>query len=89
MWTVVHLLVNLNKDRVEVNLEGVGIGMVVLCGRIHLLMTVTDLLDGGTDTPDISQRSEVGRGILCSKEDIGKHDMWYGVVCKSRVVQNT
>jgi hypothetical protein len=26
-----------------------------------------DLLDGGTDTPAVSQRSEAGQGILCVK----------------------
>ncbi len=30
----------------------------------------------------ISQRSETGQGTLCVKEDTGKYDMWYGVVCK-------
>ncbi len=24
-------------------------------------------------------------GIMCVKEDIGKYDMWYGVVCKTDV----
>ncbi len=28
-------------------------------------------------------RSEAGQGILCPKEDIGKYDMCYGVVCKT------
>jgi hypothetical protein len=30
----------------------------------------------------VSQLSETGQGIMCVKEDIGKYDMWYGVVCK-------
>ena len=47
---------------------------------MNLLMTGTDLLDGGTDTTTVSQRSEEGQGILCVKEGIGKYDMWYGVV---------
>ena len=41
-----------------------------------------DLLDGDTDTPAVSQRSEAGQGILCAKEGTGKYDMWYGEVCK-------
>jgi hypothetical protein len=49
-------------------------------------MSGTDLLDGGTDTPVILQWSESGRGILCVKEDIGKYDMLYGVVCKVVIV---
>ncbi len=47
-----------------------------------LLMTGSDLLDGDTDTSTVSQRSESGQRILCDKEDIGKYDMWYGVVCE-------
>ena len=50
--------------------------------ELNLLMTGIDLLDGGTSTDVVSQRSEVGQRILCDKEDIGKYDMWYGVVCK-------
>ncbi len=30
----------------------------------------------------VSQLSETGQGIMCVKEDIGKYDMWYGVVSK-------
>ena len=48
----------------------------------NLLMTGTDLLNGGTDTP-VSQLSEAGQGIMCVKEGIGNYDMWYGVVCKT------
>ncbi len=47
-----------------------------------LMMTGTDLLDGGANTSTVSQRSEAGQTILCVKEDIGKYGMWYGVVCK-------
>jgi len=47
-----------------------------------LLMSGADLLDGGTDTSTVSQGSEAGQRILCVKEDIGKYDIWYGVVCK-------
>jgi hypothetical protein len=47
-----------------------------------LLMSGADLLDGDTDTSTVSQGSEVGQWILCNKEDIGKYDIWYGVVCK-------
>jgi hypothetical protein len=43
-------------------------------------MTGADLLNGGTVTV-VSQLSEGGQGIMCVKEDIGKYDMWYGVVC--------
>jgi hypothetical protein len=45
----------------------------------NLLMTGTDLLNGGTVTV-ISRRSESGRGIMCAKEDVRKYDMWYGVL---------
>ena len=34
----------------------------------NLLMTGSDLLDGDTDTPVVSQRSESGSGILGVKE---------------------
>jgi hypothetical protein len=47
----------------------------------NLLMTGADLLNGDTDTA-ISQRSEAGRGIMCDKEDTGKYDVLYDVVCK-------
>ena len=50
---------------------------------LNLLIEGTDLLDGDTDTSTVSQRSESGQRILCDKEDIGKYDMWYGVVCQS------
>ena len=50
---------------------------------LNLLMAGADLLDGGTCTPAVSQRSEAGQGILCAKEGIGKYHMWYGVVCKA------
>jgi hypothetical protein len=43
------------------------------------LMTGTDLLNGVTGTV-VSQLSETGQGIMCTKKDIGKYDMWYGVV---------
>ena len=49
---------------------------------LNLMMTGTDLLDGVTGTPVVSQRSERQK-ILCVKEGIGKYDMWYGVVCKT------
>ena len=49
-------------------------------------MTGSDLLDGDTDTSAVSQRSEVGYGILSVKEGIGKYDMWYDVVCKEAVM---
>ena len=42
-------------------------------------MTGTDLLNGGTDTPAISQRSEAGRGILVAKEGRGMW-VWSSVV---------
>ncbi len=45
-------------------------------------MSGTDLLNRNTDTV-VSQLSEVEQGIMCVKEDIGKYDMWYGVVCKT------
>jgi hypothetical protein len=48
-----------------------------------LVMSRVDLLGGGTDTSAVSQRSESGQRIMCVKEDIGKYDMWYGVVCKT------
>jgi hypothetical protein len=48
-------------------------------------MTGSDLLNRGTDTV-VSQLSEEEQGIMCVKEDIGKYDMWYGVVCKSDVL---
>jgi hypothetical protein len=48
-------------------------------------MTGPGLLDGGTGTSVISQRSQLGQGILCVKEGIGKYEMWYGVVCKTVV----
>jgi hypothetical protein len=48
----------------------------------NLLMSGTDLLNGGTGTV-VSQLSESGQGIMCTKEGIGKYDMWYGVVCKT------
>jgi hypothetical protein len=54
-----------------------GVGVDV--NDTMLLMVGTDLLDGVTDTPEVSQRSEAGQRILCTKEDIGKYDMWYGV----------
>ena len=66
--------------------EGVGCdnvererGVGVDVNDTMLLMVGTDLLDGVTDTPEVSQRSEAGQRILCTKEDIGKYDMWYGV----------
>jgi hypothetical protein len=40
-----------------------------------------DLLNRDTDTV-VSQLSETEQGIMFVKEDIGKYDMWYGVVCK-------
>ena len=49
---------------------------------LNLQMAGADLLDGGTGTPAVSQRSEAGYGILSAKEGIGKYDMWYDVVCK-------
>jgi hypothetical protein len=49
----------------------------------NLLMSGVDLLDGDTGTPTVSQQSESGQGLLCVKGDIGKYDMWYGVVCKT------
>ncbi len=36
----------------------------------------------GTQTL-ISQLLKAGQGIMCGKEDIGKYEMWYGVVCKA------
>ena len=51
-------------------------------------MSGADLLDGGTDTSVVSQRSESGYGILSVKEDIGKYDMWYDVVCKADVMSS-
>ena len=53
---------------------------------LNLQMEGTDLLDGDTGTPTVSQRSESGYGILSAEEDIGKYDMWYDVVCKSDVM---
>jgi hypothetical protein len=55
---------------------------------LNVLITGADLLDGGTDTVAVSQRSEEGQRILCVKEDIGKYDMWYGVVCKVVVMSS-
>ena len=50
-----------------------------------LLMTGTDRLRGDTDTPVVSQRSEVGQGILGIKAGRGKYDMWYDWVVKALV----
>ena len=36
---------------------------------LNLLMTGADLLDAGTGTSVVSQRSETGQRILCTKED--------------------
>jgi hypothetical protein len=61
--------------------------------RDRTWMTGTDLLDGDTVTPAVSQRSEVGKGLLCSKEDIGIMTcgiVWYvrlscRLVCRHRL----
>ena len=50
-----------------------------------LLMEGDDRLGGGTDTPVVSQRSEVGEGILGIEGGRGKYDMWYDWVVKSIV----
>ena len=42
-----------------------------------LLIPGTDRLGGGKWTPVVSQRSEVGQGILGIKAGRGKYDMWY------------
>ena len=42
-----------------------------------LLMVVVDRLGRVTDTTVVSQRSEVGQGILGSKTGRGKYDMWW------------
>ena len=45
---------------------------------------MTDLrLDGGTDTPMVSQRSESRRGILVANAGRSKYDVLYAVVCKA------
>jgi hypothetical protein len=39
-----------------------------------------------SETPSLlsyTLRYETGQGIMCVKEDIGKYDMWYGVVSKA------
>ena len=46
-------------------------------------MAGADRLDGGTGTPAVSQRSEVGRGKLGAKAGRGKYDMWYEWVVKA------
>ena len=50
---------------------------------LNLLMTGSDRLDGGTDTPVVSQRSEAGSGKLGVKACRGKYDMWYEWVVKT------
>ena len=50
-----------------------------------LLMTGTDRVGGDTGTPVVSQRSEVGEGILGSKTGRGKCDMWYDWVVRALV----
>ena len=50
-----------------------------------LMMTGTDRLGRGTVTPVVSQRSEVGQGVLGRKSGRGKYDMWYDWVVKEFV----
>ncbi len=51
-----------------------------------LLMSGADRLGGDTDTPLVSQRSEVGQGMFGSTGGRGKYDMWYDFVVKDQVV---
>ena len=46
-------------------------------------MTGSDLLDGDTDPPVISQRSETGGVKLGAKSGRGKYDIWYDWVVKA------
>ena len=48
-----------------------------------LLMVVVDRLGRVTDTTVVSQRSEVGQGILGTKTGRGKYDMLYDVIVKT------
>ena len=52
-------------------------------GRTEPAVSGVDRLDGVTDTPVVSQRSESGQGILTVKTGRGKYVELYDVVSKS------